>query len=219
MAHGKPFTSEEIPTWRREQLSDLVKAFDFSSKDTSVPEVPHVRKPSQDIFTGHFNGADVCQAIHLKKVQPDIPYKKLNPSNSMEVNKGFKRLRGDVTEGRRLTFEAHNRALSHSGSKLKSSSSSKEHDQKDQLFVVHWQGVNPKDNRFRIATTDQLYITKSLSLSKNEEKAALFSLKDMGNGVGYSISELDSGKRLQLNEDGSVALGGDTYFQIYSVTL
>ena len=41
----------------------------------------------------------------------------------------------------------------------------------------------------------------------------------MGNGVGYSISELDSGKRLQLNEDGSVALGGDTYFQIYSVTL
>jgi len=219
LAHGKPFTSEEIPTWRREQLSDLVKAFDFSSKDTSVPEVPHVRKPSQDIFTGHFNGADVCQAIHLKKVQPDIPYKKLNPSNSMEVNKGFKRLRGDVTEGRRLTFEAHNRALSHNGSKLKSSSSSKEHDEKDQLFVVHWQGVNPKDNRFRIATTDQLYVTKSLSLSKNEEKAALFSLKDMGNGVGYSISELDSGKRLQLNEDGSVALGGDTYFQIYSVTL
>ena len=84
---------------------------------------------------------------------------------------------------------------------------------------MHWQGVNPKDNRFRIATTDQLYITKSLSLSKNEEKAALFSLKDMGNGVGYSISELDSGKRLQLNEDGSVSLGGDTYFQIYSVTL
>ena len=56
-------------------------------------------------------------------------------------------------------------------------------------------------------------------MSKDEKKAALFSLKDMGNGVGYSISELDSGKRLQLNEDGSVALGGDTYFQIFSVTL
>lgn len=219
LAHGKPFTSEEIPTWRREHMSDLVKAFDFSNEDTSVPSVPKVRKPSKDLVSGHYNGADVCQAIYLKNVQPKIPYKHMSSSNTMEVDKGFKRLRGDVTEGRRLTFEAHNRALSHSSSKLGSSKSSDDHDQKDQLFIVYWQGSEPRDNRFHIATTDKRYVTKSLGLSKNQKEAATFSLKDMGNGVGYKITELDSKKRVQLSDSGTVSFGDDTYFQIYSVTL
>ena len=56
----------------------------------------------------------------------------------------------------------------------------------------------------------------SLSLSKNENEAATFSLKDLGNGAGYAVTELSSGKRLQLGQDGSVYLGGENTFQIYS---
>ena len=218
-AIGKPFISKEITQWRRNQLSNLVKAFDFSDPNTNVPSVPHVRTPSKDLITGEYNGADVCQAVFFKHVQPKLPYKKLDSSNSMEVTKGFKRLRGDVTEGRRLTFEAYGYALSHSKSKLKSSSSKQEHNGKDQLFIVHWQGSEPKDNRFWISTTDKRYLMDSLSLSKNENEAATFSLKDLGNGAGYAVTELSSGKRLQLGQDGSVYLGGENTFQIYSVTI
>ena len=124
-----------------------------------------------------------------------------------------------MTEGRRLTFEAYGYALSHSKSKLKSSSSKQEHNGKDQLFIVHWQGSEPKDNRFRISTTDKRYLMDSLSLSKNENEAATFSLKDLGNGAGYAVTELSSGKRLQLGQDGSVYLGGENTFHIYSVTI
>lgn len=218
-AHGKPFFSKEIPDWRREQLSNLVKAFDFSSKDTSVLDLPHVREPSKDKVSDHYNGGFVCLLKYVGLVFPPVPYGKQDDSNSMQVQKGFKATRGDMTEGRHLTFEANGRALSHANGKLASSKARSKHNDKNQLFVVHWLGSAPKDNRFHITTPRGVYVTKSMSLSKKKSDAAVFSITDMGNSAGYAVREETSGKQLSINKDGSLSLTDGALVTIYSVTL
>jgi len=218
-AHGKPFHSKEIPDWRREQLSNLVKAFDFSYKDTSVVNLPQVETPSKDKVLDRYNGGIVCLLKHLGLVFPPIPYGKQNSGNSMEVVKGFKSVRGDMTEGRHLTMEANGRALSHANHKLGSSPVNKKRDDKNQLFVVHWLGSAPKDNRFHITTPHGVYVTKSMSLSKNKSDAAVFSITDVGNSGGYAVREEKTGKQLSISKDGSISLEKGALVKIYSVTL
>ena len=217
-AHGKGFQSKEIPTWRRQQLSDLVNAFDFSKEDTSVPYIPRVRKPSQDHLTHRFNGGIKCLISHAGLVFPPVPYGKQDSSNSMQVNKGYKSVRGDLTEGRKLAFEANGRALSHANGKLGTSATKKNHDGGDQLFILHWLGSAPKDNRFHIATEKGDYITKKLSLSDNKNDAGVFSIRDVGNGAGYNVTELNAGKQVTISKDGSPEFGDSSFLKIYSVT-
>lgn len=217
-AHDKQFHVEEIPEWRREHLSDLVKAFDFSDEDTSVAWVPNVRKPSQDIFTHRYNGGIQCLLSHAGLVFPPVPYGKQDDTNSMEVNEGFKRARGDLTEGRRLTFEANGHALSSSNSKLSTSKAKEDHNGEDQLFVIRWLGTEPNDNRFHITTEKNLYVTKKLTLSSHKNAAGEFSIKDMGNGIGYKVTEVNLNKQVTITNDGSVSYGDDSFLKIYSVT-
>ncbi|KAL4399478.1 ester hydrolase [Malassezia pachydermatis] len=218
-AHGKPFYAQEIPSWRREHLSNLVNAFDFSSEDTSVAYVPRVRKPSQDLISHKYNGGLVCMAVHAGLVFPPVPYGHQDSDNSMQVNKGYKRTRGDLTEGRYLTFESNGHALSHANAKLGTSDTRKQHDGHDQLFVIHWLGKEPNDNRFHIESTSNRYITKSLGLSKSKSDAATFSLKDLGNGAGYAIKELESNQNLKIGDDGSVSWDKSATVTVFSVTM
>lgn len=85
-AIGKPFTTQEMTQWRRQQMSDLTKMFDFSNKDTSVPSLPQVRAPSQD-KNGNYNGAATCTAKYGGK-EPPIPY--ANQTNNLQTELGFK---------------------------------------------------------------------------------------------------------------------------------
>ena len=218
-AHGKPFYSKEIPDWRRSQLSNLVKAFDFSNKDTRVLNLPPQPTPSKDKILDRYNGGIVCLLKHIGLVFPPVPYGKQNSGNSMEVVKGYKSVRGDITEGRYLTLEANGRALSHANGKLGSSRVNSKRDDKNQLFVVHWLGSEPKDNSFHITTPQGVYVTKSMKLSKNKSDAASFSFTDMGNGAGYSVRDDASGKSLSIGKDGSLSLADGALVKIYSVTL
>ena len=216
-AVGKPFYTHEIGSWRRKHMSNLVNAFDFNNEDTSTADVPNVRQPSKDL-QGKYNGGDICQAKHLHLVQPHIPYGKQDQSNSMEVQKGFKAVRGDLTEGRYLTFESRGHALSHTNGKLSVGNVSKKDKPKEQLFLLHWQGSAPKDNRFKISTIHGHYITKSLELSENASDGAEFSIRDQSNGSGHAIIELESNKRLSLSQK-TVAFDDDSTLSIFSVTI
>lgn len=218
-AHGKPFYSKEIPQWRRSQLSDLVNAFDFSDFKEDVPYVPRVHKPTQDAITGVFNGGVICEARYGGLTFPPVPWGKQDSSNSMECNKGFKPVRGDLTEGRYLTFEAHGFALSHANSSLTASHALEKHNDWNQLFVLEWQGSKMKDNKYKIKSPNDRYITKSLHLSKDPNEAAMFSLYDQGNGAGHAVTELGSNQRLALTKNGHVSLDDHTNVKIYSVTL
>ena len=73
-ANGKPFTVDVMNKWRREQLSNLVNAFDFNSSDMSVPDIPKVDEPTKDAITGEFNGAWNCILKFKGDVQPKVPY-------------------------------------------------------------------------------------------------------------------------------------------------
>ena len=183
-----------------------------------MPFIPRVHKPSQDALTHRFNGGIQCLLKHAGFVFPPVPYGKQNSKNSMEVNKGFKSVRGNLTEGRRLTFEANGHALSHANKKLSTSSAKKSHDDDNQLFVLHWLGSEPRDNRFHISTEKGHYITKKLSLSNNKNEAGVFSIQDIGNGVGYKVTETEKNQQVTINKDGSVAYGDSSFLHIYSVT-
>ena len=218
-AHGKPFHTKAINPWRREHLSNLVKAFDFSSHDSRKLELENIPTAHKDPITGEYNGAWVCQLRYRNKVQPKVPYGEQEESEALRVEKGYKPTRGDLSEGRYLAFEANGHALSHNDDKLSSSKAKKQHNGKDQLFVIHWQGTNPRDNRFKVSTTGNhpRYITSSLKFTNSKDNAAEFAFVDLGNGKGYTITDVHSKKQISLGHDGKVSHGKGT-FKVYSVT-
>ena len=217
-AKGKPWHSEEVNHWRRKHLSNLVNAFDFDHPDHSLPHIPKVREAHKDPITGEFNGAFVCQERFHNHVQPPIPYNK-HIDVTEHVESGFKPVRGNLTEGRYLTFEAWDYALRHHDGKLTASSKSDKHEGKDQRFVVHTVSKDPTDSRFKIATAGKhaKYVTKDLELGESKH-AAVFTITYRGNDKGYSLAV--DGKHLNLGKDGKVDLVKDNYstFKLFSVT-
>ncbi|WFD41109.1 phospholipase C [Malassezia japonica] len=219
-AVGKPFHSKEINEWRRKHMSNLVKAFDFSHADTSMVQLEEIPKASQDAVTGAYNGATMCQLRHVGLVQPKVPYGKQNEEDALRVESGYKPTRGDLTEGRLLSFEANGYALAHGGHRLGASKAQDSHNGENQLFVIYWQGSAPKDNRFLIGTagSNPRYLTSSLKFTSSPKKATEYSFVDQGNGQGYTITETHSQKQLSITKDGSVAHANYATFTIYSVT-
>lgn len=202
-AIGKPFMTSQIPDWRR-QLSDLVNMFDFAHPDISSPDLPQVRKASQDALTGLYNGAAVCQAMH-PKTQPPIPYGQQTEADALAVEKGYKPLRGNPTPGRYLTFEAQGHALTAShAAKLGAAAASADHSDAAQRFIIYPIEDTLTNNHFTIAhvgsgiNTGSSFIDPSLKLGKRSS-AATFAITDLGNGQGHSIVETSSGKSLSLD--------------------
>ena len=219
-AHGKGFHSKEINPWRRKHLSNLVNAFDFSNPDYSIPGIAKVPNASKSPLTHRYNGGFVCGLENLAIVEPPIPYGHDNENDDIFYEKGYKPVRGNLTEGRYLTFEAHGKALTHNSRKLTVSDAQKNHNGDNQLFVLHFVGSNPSDNRFRISNSDQnQYITEDLGLNSNTGKAAQFSIRDQGNGSGYEIVNAKTGKHLDVTENGNIWKASDAAsFKIYSVS-
>ena len=220
-AVGKGFHTKEINPWRRAQFSNLVNMLDFSYHDGSVLKLDEVPEASKDPITDQYNGADVCALKFRSDVQPTVPYNNTE-AQSLRVEKGYKPVRGNLTEGHYLTFEKDGKALQHKGHKLSLTNACNDHDGKDMRFVLWWQGKNPKDNAFYISTADKhdrKYIASSLELT-TKEKAAQFSIADLGNGKGHVITEIDSGKQLSVEKDGCVALtkNASDAFKVFSVT-
>ena len=221
-AHGKNWTSKELNPWRRKHMSDLMSVFDFSKRDMSVPRLPHVSKASKDPVTWKWNGVPICQARYNNDNQPPVPYgNQTELKNGFEVEKGYKRVRGSLTEGRHLVFETYNMALTVKDGKLQSGKACSKKDDKKQMFVLHWLGKEPKDGRgFRISTQadKKKFLTKDLTFSSKEDDAVEMHFTDKGNGLGHVLSY--GKKYLTQNQDGKVEWvdSNPTTFSIYSVT-
>jgi phospholipase C len=221
-AIGKPFTSAEMTAWRRSQLSDLVNAFDFSKSDTSAPALPSVRQASQDSQTGEYNGAAVCQAKYPSH-QPPVPYGKQTEANSLVVEKGFKQVVGNPTEGHFIVFEANGQALSYLPvGPLSKSPAVSDHSPADQRFILHAAADTPSNTIFTISTSSQptRYVTANLQLTNDSRQAAQFAVQYKGNGQGHTIIEKSSGKAISMNGLSPLpelnAAGSG--FDLYSVT-
>lgn len=83
--------SQEIPPWRRQHMSNLVKAFDFDNPDFSMPTVDAAPAPlttpgpepsvgPRGLLSGNYIGAAKCQVDH-PSARPPVPY---NPENAQQ---------------------------------------------------------------------------------------------------------------------------------------
>jgi len=202
-AKGKSFKQHEINAWRRANMADLTKAFDFSSPDLSIPNMPNVSYPSVD-SKGKYNGYSTCQSTY-SKTRPDPPYGLQKESTALATEQGFKKMRGNPTEGRYLTFEMNGYALASEDGKLVASKATSSHDVKAQRFVLHQDG-----SRFAITSVMDGKTVEGLD--------GQYAIVDLGNGKGYTI-QTSKGQYLRVDKSGKVQTGSSgAGFTVFSVT-
>ena len=169
-AKGKDIVTGQIPAWRRANMADLTKAFDFEHPDYSIPSMPNASYPSTD-NKGTWNGYAVCESTyHVRR--PPVPYGKQSEATSLFVEDGFKAVRGQLTEGRYLVFEMAGYALSSSGGQLMASRATSKHNTKSQRFVI-----NGSAGKFTLKDASGKAVSSS----------AEYAISDMGNGEGYRL--------------------------------
>lgn len=184
----------EIPAWRRANMADLTKAFNFEKPDYSLPFIPNVTYPSTD-SSGKFNGATVC-GDQNERSRPPPPYGAQTQTTALTTEYGFKKVRGQLTEGRYLVFESGGQALSSSKGKLSSTTATPQHDGASQRFTTKQQGPGSK--------SFELFDLYGRSMGT-------YAIDDLGSGKGYTLQQAN-GTYLNLGASNR------TSFQVYSVS-
>jgi phospholipase C len=217
-ARGANVTTDQMGPWRRAHMSNLVAAFDFANPDYSVPDLPDAPAPHKD-DTGAYDGAAYCAATYAyEDRRPPVPY--AGDDGAVEdvaslSEAGFKEVRGYLTEGRWLTFEADGQALTNAGASLAASSATGAHDQKDQRWVIH--ALEIGGSKFKIASAvDGTWITTDGGLADAENSAGVFDLGFVPS-KGHTVMT-GNGTYLGL-DNGSVETGAAVqYWSVFSVT-
>ena len=222
--------AESMAPWRRAHMSNLVNAFDFSNPDFSVPNIPTAPTPHTD-SNGNWDGSSYCESLY-KVQQPPVPYGQQSKNMSGLSEKGFKPVRGALTEGRYISFEANGYALqtevessssksgaSNSTSSLTTGKAVSEHDQRSQLFVIHQ--LEDGGVQFNISSAvDGSYLTSELTFANGTSNAAAFTIQYLGGGSGYSLQS-PNGTYLSIGPSGALSTAGSKPsmgFSVFSVT-
>ncbi|KAH8434240.1 nonhemolytic phospholipases C family protein [Aspergillus melleus] len=190
----KNIRTDEMVHWRREHMSDLVNALDLNHPDTSIPNLPDVKKPPT--LLGKYVGTAKCVAAHPVQ-RPPVPYgKQGNISESLWFEDGYKECVGYLTEGRYLVFERFGQALTNAGnaSRISISRAHPEHREKSQRWVIHHAG-NEESQLFHVSSAlDGKWLGShgALLASDQREKAADITITFLGNGKGYTLQYADS---------------------------
>ena len=214
-AKGINVTTDQIPAWRRAHMADLTKAFDFENPDYSVPSMPNASYPSRDKH-GVWNGYAVCESTWQIR-RPPVPYGNQNESTSLVAEKGFKPVRGQLTEGRYLVFEMNGYALTSSKGHLTTAKATPKHDDKAQRFVIY---ENEDGSKFAIeSASDKIAVAIRGEMTLLSDKSTdTFTFIDMGDGMGHSIQAGD-GQYISITSDGVMKMSQSQQgFQVFSVT-
>ena len=218
--------TDQMPSWRRGHISNLLNAFDFEHPDYSIPALADAPAPSKD-SSGNYNGASLCQARYGDP-KPVVPYgpanANLNPSTLSE--EGFKMVRGYLTEGRYLVFEMNGYALTNAGKNATNVSGTKAtaaHEGVNQRWVAHAISGTATDGgegsgTFVITSVvDGKFMGSHTSFSKSRSGAETYAITDLGNGAGYTLVK-ENGKYLTIDSEDKIDITGkQAAFQIYSV--
>ncbi|KAJ9604008.1 hypothetical protein H2200_011530 [Cladophialophora chaetospira] len=209
--------THQMPPWRRQHMSDLVAAFDFSRPDTSLPSIPTAKAPHKD-KSGVWDGSSHCEAQYAVQ-RPPVPYGNQTQKDSLFSEKGFKSVRGYLTEGRYLTFESSGFALTNFGSKamhVNATKATADHAAMAQRWVIHETATDSRLYRFSSAV-DGRYIGANLALV-NETTAMVHNITYLGGGKGYSLQD-STGTYINVGSAGNVTMSSsEQSFSIYSVT-
>ncbi|WPH01291.1 Hypothetical protein R9X50_00412900 [Acrodontium crateriforme] len=203
-AKGVNVKTSEIPAWRRANMADLTKAFDFANPDYSIPNVPNITYPLMNIF-GQYTGSSLCRSAN-STVRPDPPYSTQNEKTALATEQGFKGVRGQLTEGRYLTFEMNGYALTSNKGTYSGTKTTAKHDSTSQRFVIH-----------QSDQTKPVYTVKDLN--GNSLGNTSYTINDMGNGRGYSLKRNDNNKYISINKNGSIQTSSSAVgFAVFSVS-
>ncbi|RMZ79485.1 hypothetical protein DV738_g3307, partial [Chaetothyriales sp. CBS 135597] len=199
---GINVVTDQIPAWRREHMSDLTAAFDFTSPDTSIPSIPEAPVPHQD-SDGVWDGSSYCEAQYAIQ-RPPVPYIGQTEETSLVTEKGFKSVRGYLTEGRFLTFEASGFALSNDGGNcqtISTTAATSSHSDIAQRWVIHETATDSR--KYTISSVvDGRYIGDHGALV-SKDSAAEFDITYLGGGKGYTLLASD-GKYITIDQNGRV---------------
>lgn len=137
----------------------------------------------------------------------------------MYTEEGFKIIRGSLTEGRFLTFEAHGYAFTNPdrGIFVTATKTTSGHENIKQRWILHQPDADV--NKFTISSAaDGKYITVLGTLSASASAAHSFIITDLGGSKGYTIKTL-AGLYITLTQGGLILLSIiPTEFSLYSVT-
>ncbi|KAJ3063632.1 hypothetical protein HDU98_000558 [Podochytrium sp. JEL0797] len=215
-AKGKNVTSNEMVPWRRAHMSNLVNAFDFQNPDYTIPSVPVAPAPHKNVL-GQYDGSSYCQSLH-PTTKPAVPYANQISPNAVSTlsEDGFKSVRGSLTEGRYLTFEANGVALANvlTGS-VATTGATAAHDSFIQRWILH--AVVLGGNAFQIqSAADSRYIGVGATLGALAS-ADTFTITFQAS-TGYALQGAD-GTYLALNGAGALVNQPVVfYFAVFSVT-
>lgn len=190
----KNVTSQEIPSWRRAHMSDLVSAFDFANPDFSIPTIPTAQAPHKNAL-GAYDGSSYCESQYATQ-RPPVPYGKQNVSTSLISEQGFKAVRGALTEGRYLTFEYNGQAVTNNNGQIGVAKASATHNSKTQRWVVHQVGTPDNTNtQFKISSAvDGKYVNSQGKMVSGDGSAQVVDIEYVGNGKGYTLEVPGLGK-------------------------
>ncbi|KAG5977891.1 hypothetical protein E4U55_006456 [Claviceps digitariae] len=243
--------TEALTPWRRQHMSDLVNAFDFKNPDLSKPNITAAETPpvlpndtpphwsgnlTLGSLTGPWIGPAKCLQDH-KTNKPPVPYGAANTNQNMSllVEEGFKRARGQLTEGRYLTFEMYGYGLTNvHGKKTGISPAGKRHDDLRQRWIIHTvDGPGSGNNKFYLQSAlDKQYISTALSsggLTSEIGKAQAFVITYNFETAEYSVAvagkpnstcvKFNAGGRRRVDDMAPIDWQADSGgFKIYSVS-
>lgn len=195
-AKGKPFKMGEVSPWRREQLSDLTRMFDFSNKDMSIPAMQTVRQATQDPISGAYNGATTCK-LKYGGGQPSVPYTQKD-EQAWTLETGYKKVRGNPNIGHYYVFVTGKQALTYNSNAKMAQlhQASKDYSDASQRFVVFAVDKTPTNTRFNIQPAGSgVFLTGDGKVTSDQSQAAVFTITDKGNGKGHAVSCTSSRKR------------------------
>ncbi|GJN69914.1 non-hemolytic phospholipase C precursor [Purpureocillium lilacinum] len=217
--------SKELTQWRRDHMSNLVNAFDFTHSDTSCPDITQPPTPESlpddgthysgnltlGSLTGPWVGPAKCLQNH-RTPRPDIPYGSSNANQNMTtlVEEGFKRVRGKLTEGRYLTFESRGYALTAIRDRYAGvTMATKHHNDIRQRWILH--AVRGTSDQFTIQSAwDKKYIsggTRYLgTLTSDESRAQTFTVNYNPNGAMYTLQVGDKDQYVSVEQSSGSTL-------------
>jgi phospholipase C len=161
-----------------------------------------------------WSGAAWCEAQYNNS-QPIVPCGLQAVETALGTEQGYKKVRGQLTEGRWLTFEQNGYALSNAGNTnrtnvtnlfVTATKATKSHNKKMQRWVL--EVLELGGNEFRIySAVDERFFGEGLVLVDVLSGAQNFTINDLGNGKGYILAG-SNGKYICIDGIGSLTLGG-----------
>ncbi|KAJ5914606.1 Phospholipase C [Penicillium tannophilum] len=213
-------TTEYMEPWRRQHMSNLVNAFDFSNPNYTLPDIPDIDAPAQD-SDGTYVSTGTCESTY-EVLRPTVPYGEQTETSSLYFEDGYKEVVGYLTEGRYLTFEKGGYALTNLdlSSVVSLTATTTDHSSINQRWILHYSSDEESQIYYLESAYDGTYLGADGTLVSSKSKASEIAISFLGGGAGY-ILQYDGSTYIDVQNDSFTTFSTSASsegFSIYSVT-